>query len=59
MPVETEDVRHGVEATLVLRSAFMSLPLDRLGEEPTRELATHAADRIRLTRYLVDLGLAR
>jgi hypothetical protein len=59
MPVETEDVRHGVEATLVLRSAFMSLPLDRLGEEPTRELATHVADRIRLTRYLVDLGLAR
>ena len=24
-----------------------------------RELATHVADRIRLTRYLVDLGLAR
>ena len=45
--------------TVVLRSAFMSLSLDRLGEEPSHELARHLADRIRLTRYLVDLGLAR
>jgi hypothetical protein len=59
MPVHTQDVRYGMETTLVLRSAFTSLPLDRLGEEPTRELAAHVADRIRLTRYLVDLGLGR
>jgi hypothetical protein len=59
MLVDTQDVRYGLETTLVLRNAFTSLPLDRLGEEPTRELAAHIADRIRLTRYLVDLGLAR
>lgn len=47
MPVDPWDVRYGMETTLVLRNAFASLPLDGL------------ADRIRLTRYLVDLGLAR
>ncbi len=55
MPVQTQDIRYGMETTLVLRNAFTSLPLDRLDEQPAREFA----DRIRLTRYLVDLGLAR
>lgn len=47
MPVDAWDVRYGMETTMVLRNAFTPLPMDRL------------ADQIQLTRYLVDLGLAR
>lgn len=59
-PIDVDDVRCGFQAVLVLRSAFMSLPLDRLGESdpPTDDLARHLAERVRLTRYLVDLGLS-
>lgn len=53
---DESDIRYGAEATLVMRSAFLSIPLDRLGEEPTDDLAEHIAERIRLTRRLVDLG---
>lgn len=58
LPIDVDDVRYGFQAVLVLRSAFMSLPLDRLGEPPSDELAEHLAGRVRLTRYLVDLGLS-
>jgi len=58
LPIDVDDVRYGFQAVLVLRSAFMSLPLDRLGEPPSDELAQHVAGRVRLTRYLVDLGLS-
>ena len=58
MPVDVDDVRRGFETVLVLRSAFMSLPLDRLGEPPGDDLAGLVADRLALTRYLADLGLA-
>ncbi len=47
MPVDPWVVRYAMETTMVLRNAFAALPLDRL------------AERIQLTRYLVDLGLAR
>ncbi len=57
-PVPVDDVRFAFDATIVLRCAFMSLPLDRLGEPVTPELAAFAARRIELTRYLVALGLA-
>lgn len=58
LPADLEDVRYGAETALVLRSAFLTIPLDRLAEEPTAQLAEHVAQRIRLTRGLVDLGLS-
>jgi tRNA A-37 threonylcarbamoyl transferase component Bud32 len=58
LTVDVEDVRYGFDAALVIRSAFTALPLERLAEPATDQLAALMADRIRLTRYLVDLGLA-
>ncbi len=56
---EPEVVRFGFDASMVLRSAFTSLPLveqpdDQLAIERCAQLAQRAA----LTRYLVDIGLA-
>lgn len=51
-------VRFGMDGGLVMRSAFTSLPVERLGEPITDELVELIATRVRLTRYLVDLGLA-
>ncbi len=56
--VPVDDVRFAFDVATVLRCAFISLPLDRLDEPVTPELAAFAARRIELTRYLVDLGLA-
>jgi hypothetical protein len=41
-----------------VRSAFTALPLERLHEPMTEGLTRLVRDRLRLTRYLVDLGLA-
>lgn len=51
-------VRLGVDGGLVVRSAFTALPLERLHEPLTDELADLLAARLCLTRHLVDLGLA-
>lgn len=51
-------VRFGMDAGLAIRSAFTALPLDRLGEPITDELAALVARRLELTRYLVGVGLA-
>ncbi len=56
--VPVEDVRFAFDTALVVRSAFQSLPLERLDEPVTPELAAFAARRVELTRYLVDLGMA-
>lgn len=56
--VEEPAVRHGMDGGLVVRSAFTALPLERLREPLTDELADLLAARMRLTRYLVELGLA-
>lgn len=53
--VHEADVRYGMDGGLVVRSAFTALPVERLHESMTSEFV---ADRVRLTRYLVDLGLA-
>jgi hypothetical protein len=58
MPVAEGVVRFGFHAALVVRSAFSALPLHRLTEPITDELATLVTRRVELTRYLVDLGLA-
>lgn len=58
LEVAEPDVRYGMDAGLVVRSAFTALPLDRLGEPVTDELAGLVESRLALTRYLVDVGLA-
>jgi hypothetical protein len=56
--IDDDAVRFGFDATLVIRSAFSALPLDRLTGPPDDEPAAPVAARIALTRYLVDVGLA-
>jgi hypothetical protein len=58
MPVSEDAVRAGLHTTLIVRSAFSALPLVRLTGPCAPEDAPLVARRIRLTRYLVDLGLA-
>ncbi len=50
-------VRSAMDTTITLRSAFTALPVDRLHEPVTDELAALMARRLRLTRHLVDVGL--
>jgi len=54
MDVDADVVRYGFHAALVVRSAFSALPL---AGPPARDAALFAR-RVRLTRHLVDLGLA-
>jgi hypothetical protein len=58
MRVGTDVVRFGFHVALVVRSAFSALPPARLAGPATPGDAALVARRIRLTRYLVDLGLA-
>jgi Phosphotransferase enzyme family len=58
MRVDADVVRFGFHAALVVRSAFSALPLARLAGPPTRNDAAGVAHRVRLSRHLVDLGLA-
>ena len=55
---DEELVRLGMDAGLAVRSAFTALPIERLGEPITDELAERFRQRLALTRYLVDAGLA-
>jgi hypothetical protein len=56
--VEEAAARYGMDGGLVVRSAFTALPVERLKEPVTKELSELVTERLRLTRYLVDLGLA-
>lgn len=56
--IDEAAVRFGLDGALALRSAFLSIPLHRLAEPVTEELAELFDRRLLLTRYLVDLGLA-
>jgi hypothetical protein len=57
-PIDDEEVvRAGMDIGLSVRSAFTALPVERLAAPPTDELAAHIAQRVELTRYLVELGL--
>ncbi|WP_405059091.1 aminoglycoside phosphotransferase family protein [Kribbella sp. NBC_01505] len=56
--ITADDVRAGMDGALVIRSAFLSLPVDRLTEPVTPELTQFVIGRIALTRYLVGLGTA-
>ena len=55
---DADVVRFGVHAALVVRSAFSALPLAHLAGSSTPGDAALVARRVRLTRHLVDLGLA-
>jgi hypothetical protein len=56
--VDIDDVRYGFDVSMVIRSAFMSLPWDQLHDQRGPEFASHLAQRVALTRYLADVGLA-
>jgi hypothetical protein len=56
--VDPDVVRFGCHAALVVRSAFSALPLERLAGRPAPDDVDLVARRVRLTRHLVDLGLA-
>ena len=56
--ITADDVRAGVDGSLLLRSAFLSLPVGRLGEPVTPQLAELFRQRLELTRFLVQLGAA-
>jgi hypothetical protein len=49
-----EDIAYAMDGGLLFRSAFTSLPLDRLQEPITEELADLFANRLTLTRHLTD-----
>jgi hypothetical protein len=55
---ERHQVACGLDGALAVRSAFTALPLDRLAEPPSQELDALIENRLHLTRYLCDLGLA-
>lgn len=55
-PVATaEQVRFGYLGSLLLRSAFTALPLEQFGAPPSEGLAELFGQRVRLTRFMVDL----
>jgi hypothetical protein len=58
MPVSEEAVRDGLHTTLVVRSAFSALPLTHLTDPAASADASLVERRVRLTRFLVDIGLA-
>jgi hypothetical protein len=51
-------VESRLDGALAIRSAFTALPLDRLNEPPSGQIDGLLRDRLQLTRYLCDLGLA-
>jgi hypothetical protein len=57
-PVSATDVAFAFDASLVVRSAFLSFPFDILDQPATPELDQAVTRRLELARYLVDLGLA-
>jgi len=57
--VDIDDVRYGFDASMVIRSGFMALPWDQLlMAQRGPGFADHLLQRVALTRYLADVGLA-
>jgi len=50
-----DQVRLGYLGSLLVRAAFTALPLEALGAPASDELAVLFVERVRLTRFLVDL----
>lgn len=49
------DVQLGYLGSLAARAAFTALPFELFGQPPTAQTQQFFADRVRLTRFLVDL----
>lgn len=56
VPVTDEQVRWGHHGSLLARAGFTSLPLERLHEPVTDELRHVVAERVALTRWVLDAG---
>ena len=56
--VTPNDVRAGLDGSLLLRSAFLSLPIGRLAEPMTPELTELFRQRVELTRFLLLITAA-
>jgi hypothetical protein len=56
--ITKDDVRAGLDGSLLLRSTFMSLPIGRLTEPVTPELTELVRQRVALTRFLLGLRAA-
>ncbi|MGP3911484.1 hypothetical protein [Nonomuraea sp. 10N515B] len=56
--VADDHVAAGYVTTLVLRSAFTAIPVERLGEPVTDGLQYLFRKRVGLARFIADLGLA-
>jgi hypothetical protein len=54
--VDSAQIRYGFDTAVVVRSAFTALPLDQLHLPVTPALSATCAQRVALTRYLVDVG---
>lgn len=55
-PATPDQIRGGYLSGLLLRSAFSAIPLETLAEPPTELLIGLWADRLRMTRALLDLA---
>jgi hypothetical protein len=51
-----EQVRTGFDGGILMRSTFSALPLARLHEPPSEELAALVEDRVALTSYLCEVS---
>lgn len=51
------DVSYGCDASLVIRSAFTSIPVEQINQAAGPGADRALAHRVALTRYLIDLGL--
>lgn len=58
VPARFDEVRFGCDLALVVRSAFTALPVEHFAGPVTDALAHLVAERMALTRALIELGLA-
>ena len=54
--VDPAQVRAGYVGGLAARSALCAIPVEKLGQAPTAELTELFADRLKLTRLMVDMA---
>jgi Phosphotransferase enzyme family len=54
--VDPAQVRTGYIGSMAARSALCAIPVEKLGQPPTEELTQLCADRLRLTRLMLDMA---
>ena len=55
-PATALEIRTGFALSLAARSMFTALPLETLNRPPSSEQTAHWIERIRLTRFLLDVA---